>query len=176
MKSIVAACLLAGSVVLARPAAAEAESGKQIYERANCVGCHKWTGAGGGGYGGAALSLRATELSRDDIVQIVRCGRPGTGMPHFTADPYKDGACYGLKDDDVKDMRPPNANVVLRPAEVEGVADYVVATIKGRGEPTLADCTAFFGTASRVCDIYQPHAAEGDAPRHPLPTPSTTGR
>src|ERR1700712_1007685 len=71
----------------------ELGNGKKVYERANCVGCHKWSGVGGGGYGGAALSLRATQLSHDDIVEIVTCGRPGTGMPHFTTDPYKDGAC-----------------------------------------------------------------------------------
>ena len=34
------------------------ETGQAIYKRANCVGCHKWHGDGGGGYGGAALSLR----------------------------------------------------------------------------------------------------------------------
>ena len=37
--------------------------GKRIYEKANCIGCHKWHGEGGGGYGGAALSLRRTELA-----------------------------------------------------------------------------------------------------------------
>jgi hypothetical protein len=30
----------------------------------------------------------------------------------------------------------------------------VVASIKGRGEPTFGECQAFFGTASRVCDTY----------------------
>jgi len=154
----------------------EQGDGKKIYERANCVGCHKWSGVGGGGYGGAALSLRATQLSHDDIVEIVTCGRPGTGMPHFTTDPYKDGACYGLKSDDVKDMMPPNANLVLRPNEIKEVASYVVANIKGRGEPTLGECTAFFGDTSRVCDIYRPKPEAGAAPtRHALPTPTTTG-
>jgi mono/diheme cytochrome c family protein len=152
-----------------------AESGKRIYERANCVGCHKWSGVGGGGYGGAALSLRKTELAHADIVEIVTCGRPGTGMPHFTADPYKDGACYGLKAADVKDMMPPTANVVLRPQEIDAVASYVEAHIKGKGDPTLADCTDFFGDASRVCDIYRPKPEAGAA-RHPLPMPATMTR
>jgi len=153
-----------------------AEGGKQVYERANCVGCHKWSGVGGGGYGGAALSLRATELSHDQIVEIVTCGRPGTGMPHFTPDPYQDGSCYGLKASDVKDMMPPNANVALRPNEIDEVADYVAATIKGHGEPTLGDCVAFFGDASRVCDIYRPKTDGGGGSRHALPTPTTTAR
>ena len=36
------------------------DAGKAVFKRANCVGCHKWHGNGGGGYGGDALSLRKT--------------------------------------------------------------------------------------------------------------------
>src|ERR1700750_2428574 len=59
------------------------EAGKAIYKRANCFGCHKWHGDGGGGYGGAALSLRATELTRDQIMETVACGRAGGGGSFF---------------------------------------------------------------------------------------------
>ena len=34
-------------------------------------------------------------------------------------------------------------------------ADYVIAHIKGAGEPTYAECVAFFASASRVCDVYK---------------------
>ena len=54
--------------------------GQRIYEKANCVGCHKWHGGGGGSYGGAALSLRDTQLNRDQIIEVVHCGRSGTGL------------------------------------------------------------------------------------------------
>ncbi len=163
---------------------AEIAEGKRVYEHANCVGCHKWSGVGGGGYGGAALSLRKTELSRADIITTVTCGRPGTGMPHFTPDPYGDDKkCYGLTKDDVKDMMPPAANIVLHQADIEAVANYVVTQIKGKGDPTLADCQAFFGTQSRVCGIYQPGGSSGPAAgtesapsHHALPTPVTTGQ
>ena len=174
---VVAALLLLPAV---QPAAAQpadpAEAGKAIYEKANCVGCHKWSGVGGGGYGGAALSLRATALDKDQIKEIVTCGRPTTGMPHFTNDPYKDGKCYGMSNEDVKEIMPPAANVVLREREIEAVADYVVANIKGKGEPNLADCVSYFGDTSRVCDIYRPKAAGAVASRHPMPTPATTGQ
>ena len=43
------------------------EAGKAIYKRANCFGCHKWHGDGGGDT--ARHSLRATELTRDQIVE-----------------------------------------------------------------------------------------------------------
>src|SRR5258705_10201185 len=60
------------------------EAGKAIYKRANCFGCHKWHGDGGGGYGGAALSLRATQLKRHQRKESVPFGRPGTAKPFLT--------------------------------------------------------------------------------------------
>ena len=58
------------------PASDPTNAGKAVFSRANCVGCHKWHGNGGGGYGGDALSLRKTELTRDQIIETVGCGRP----------------------------------------------------------------------------------------------------
>src|ERR671922_137079 len=79
------------------PAAAQEnpELGKQVYQEANCVGCHKWHGDGGGGYGGAALSLRRTTLDRDLLLEVVRCGRPATRMPYHDRNAYEGVDCYG---------------------------------------------------------------------------------
>jgi mono/diheme cytochrome c family protein len=49
-------------------------AGKAVFSKANCVGCHKWHGHGGGGYGGDALSLRKTELTREQIIETVAAG------------------------------------------------------------------------------------------------------
>ena len=59
------------------------------------------------------------------------------------------------------DRMPPEANVFLRPNEIEAVADYVLAHVKGKGEPNYDECIAFFGDGSRVCNIYKEagHAA-----------------
>jgi len=132
------------------------DEGQRIYEKANCVGCHKWHGDGGGGYGGAALSLRATQLTRDQIVEVVHCGRPGTGMPHFDREAYKDYRCYsGLTAQDLGRDLPPDAATFLRPTEIEKVADYVLNHIKGKGPASYQDCTDFFGEGSRACDVYK---------------------
>ena len=64
------------------------DDGLRVFKSANCMGCHKWSGVGGGGYGGAAANLRQTSLTLDQIEQTIRCGRPSTGMPHFDADAY----------------------------------------------------------------------------------------
>lgn len=129
------------------------DRGKRIY-RTDCAGCHKWDGHGGGGYGGAALSLRQTQLDRAQIIMTVECGRPGTGMPYHLRDAYTpEHPCYGLTSlASLGKEAPLAANNFLRPPDIEAVVDYVLANIKGRGEPTFAECQAFFGTGSRVCD------------------------
>ena len=134
-----------------------AAEGKRVFQRANCVGCHKWHGAGGGGYGGDALSLRATQLDRDQIIETVTCGRPGTGMPYFQRGAYDNEAhpCYGMGRQELGKDVPVEATTFLRPNEVSAVADYVVAEVKGRGEPNYAECLAFFGEGSRVCNVYK---------------------
>ena len=43
--------------------------GLSAYKKANCMGCHKWHGDGGPGYGGAALSLRETGLDREQLIK-----------------------------------------------------------------------------------------------------------
>jgi mono/diheme cytochrome c family protein len=147
------------------------ETGQAIYKRANCVGCHKWHGDGGGGYGGAALSLRKTELEKPQIMETVKCGRPGTGMPYFSRDSYpSDGApqCYGLTSRDIETMHVAQAGLFLRPEEIEAVADYVISSIRGKGDPNLADCVSFFGEESKACSVYK------GGGHHELPTPTTT--
>jgi mono/diheme cytochrome c family protein len=132
--------------------------GQRVWKRANCIGCHKWHGGGGGGYGGAALSLRATQLDRDQIIETVTCGRPGTGMPYFARSVYDGDShqCYGTNREELGKNMPMEApGTFLRPNEIAAVADYVLADVKGKGTPNYADCTAFFGDGSRVCNIYK---------------------
>lgn len=172
-----AAALVAAHLLLPTPGAAQGmgaapagEAGKRVYKSANCVGCHNWTGTGGGGYGGSAANLRATELTREQIVETIRCGRPATGMPYFERDGYADGRCFGLtKADLAPGQAPPAADKFLRPADVEAVADYVVAQLQGRGAPSYEECQAFFGTQTRACNNYrnpQAHTGAADAPAH----------
>jgi mono/diheme cytochrome c family protein len=137
------------------PASDPTNAGKAVFSRANCVGCHKWHGNGGGGYGGDALSLRKTELTREQIIETVGCGRPGTGMPFFIRGAYDAMKCYGMNRQDAGAQIPPEGGTFLRAKDIEAVADYVIAHIKGAGEPTYAQCVSFFSSASRVCDVYK---------------------
>ena len=48
-----------------------------------CAACHKPDGRGGRSYGGYAANLRETELDYDGIVEVIRNGIDGKGMPPF---------------------------------------------------------------------------------------------
>jgi mono/diheme cytochrome c family protein len=132
-----------------------AEDGKAIYEKANCVGCHKWHGGGGGGYGGAALSLRDTQMDRDQLIEVVRCGRPGTRMPFHDKNAWSTVQCYGMDAKAPGTEAPPQAAEFLSPNEIASVADYVAANIKGKGKPDRADCVAFWGEGAKQCQTYK---------------------
>ena len=104
-------------------------------------------------------------------METVKCGRPGTGMPYFVRDSYPaegEPQCYGLSSKDVDTMHVAQAGVFLKPEEIDAVADYVLTSIKGKGDPNLADCVAFFGEESKACDVYK------GGGHHALPTPATT--
>jgi cbb3-type cytochrome c oxidase subunit III len=161
--AIVFACAILSAPSACAQSAAQADptdAGKAVFKRANCFGCHKWHGNGGGGYGGDALSLRGTQLTREQIIETVSCGRPGTGMPYFARGSYDTAKCYEMNRQEVGERIPPEGGIFLRPNDLEAVADYVLAHIKGRGEPTYDECVAFFGNTSRVCDIYKAGAAK----------------
>lgn len=161
-----AAILMMPGTAFAQSAAAAdpTEAGKAVFKRANCMGCHKWHGNGGGGYGGDALSLRKTELTREQIIETVSCGRPGTGMPFFVRGAYDTTKCYDMTRQDIGDKMPPEGGTFLRPNDIAAVADYVIAHIKGTGEPSYAECVAFFANTSRVCDVYKAQTADKPAP------------
>jgi len=143
--------------MLALAASAWAQDGRDVYRKANCIGCHKWHGDGGGGYGGAALSLRETYLDRESLIEVIRCGRPETRMPYFDRKAYRSSApCYdGVSRTDLGSSFPPRAADPLRPEEIEAVADYVLTTLKGAEEPTYDECEAFWGEGARQCEAMR---------------------
>ncbi len=72
-------------------------------------------------------------------------------MPYHERNAYKNGGCFGLTEEDLGADMPPKGQDMLRPREIEAVADYVLAAIKGRGAPTAEECAAFWGEGARQC-------------------------
>ena len=118
------------------------------------MGCHKWHGDGGPGYGGAALSLRETGLDKDQLITIIACGRPGTNMPFFDKKAYIDERCFGMKFVDFEGddkNRPLKAKGYLNKRQIEAVANFIVNDLQGK-KLSKDYCLKFFGKPTRSCD------------------------
>jgi mono/diheme cytochrome c family protein len=128
------------------------EFGKEIYKvKANCQFCHKWDASGDQGYGGNASSLRKTFLDQEQFAEVVKCGRPGTGMPSHDPNAYSDKRCYGVTREEVgKDL--PLLGESLSAREIDAVVKYLFAKAVGRGTSTYEECVDFWGSETRQCD------------------------
>ena len=129
------------------------EFGKEIFKsKAVCQYCHKWDASGDQGYGGNALSLRVTQLTPDQLTEVVKCGRPGTGMPYHDRFAYTDKRCFGYTRDQMGKDMPPAGNDFLSNREVEAVVKYLFAKDVGKGPATYDDCVDFWGKDTKQCD------------------------
>lgn len=149
---------LAAAVILATSIGASAadnnDRGLSIFKgKGGCSFCHGWAGDGAGDphAPGRAASLRATKLTEDQIREVVQCGRPGTGMPHFDRFAYTDKRCYGSTAADLGDQVPTVSSTALQPAEVKAVSQYVAQVLKGEGPATKEQCIAYFGSDNSTC-------------------------
>ena len=78
-------------------------------------------------------NLHETRLDREQLIEVIACGRPGTEMPHFDKYAYEDTNCYGLGGKDLGTDAPryPHSTPLTR-REIEAVADYIIATFVGK--------------------------------------------
>src|SRR5215510_10110701 len=82
---------LAAVIIAATATSAAAQDyshGRRLFlEKADCQYCHGWAGdgAGGGQSPGGAANLRKSQLDRANLITVIRCGIPGTAMPHVAA-------------------------------------------------------------------------------------------
>ena len=160
----VVACLLpclAGAV--SAPAQAQAaltpeeqrtiEYGKDVFKtKATCQYCHKWDASGDQGYGGNALSLRKTQLTPEQMAEVIKCGRPGTGMPYHDKFAYTDKRCYKMTREEMGKDMPQAGNEFLQPREIDAVVKYLFAKAVGRGASTYDECVDFWGSDTRECE------------------------
>ena len=124
--------------------------GLNVYKKGNCMGCHSWHGKGGGGYG-AGVSLRNMNLTLDEIVNIVKCGRPGTGMPYFLRKAYKEVKCYDTTFDDYNDSyRPVSSKKFLSTKQIDAVSIFVKEVLQNK-KLDKNYCEFFYEKGSKVC-------------------------
>src|SRR6201994_3108525 len=130
MFTIVAAVL--SFAALSFPALAQDVSfGDRLYhEKADCQFCH---GVDGDGRGdprspGQAADLHKTILNREQLIEVITCGRPGTEMRHFDKFPFEDKSCYGRTAAELGNDPPhyPHSTSLTK-REIEAIADYIFA-------------------------------------------------
>ena len=112
-------------------------------------------GAGEPQSNGGAANLRQSYLNRDQLVEVIMCGRPGTPMPRFDEEAYTDNRCYGVTEAEIGPQvpsLPPGGT--LRKREAEAIADYLLAKVIGRGQVTREECEEVFGQGARSCGQY----------------------
>jgi mono/diheme cytochrome c family protein len=110
--------------------------GQRLFqEKADCQFCH---GVDGDGRGdprspGQAANLHKTILNREQLIEVIACGRPGTEMPHFDKFAYEDKSCYGRTAAEFGSDTPHDPHSTsLTKREIEAVADYIIAKFVGK--------------------------------------------
>jgi mono/diheme cytochrome c family protein len=116
--------------------AQETSFGQRLYQdKADCQFCH---GVNGDGRGdprspGKAPDLHTTRLDREQLIEVIACGRPGSEMPHFDKFAYEDKSCYGLSAAELGQNVPPDPHSTsLTRREIAALADYILASFVGK--------------------------------------------
>jgi mono/diheme cytochrome c family protein len=158
-KALLAFLALAFAFFPLEPAAADdfAYARRLFLDKAQCSFCHGWAGDGAGEpqSNGGAADLRQTQLTREQLVEVIMCGRPGTPMPHYDETAYTDKRCYDVTEKEIGAQvpaLPPGSTLQKR--EAEAIADYLLAKVIGRGPVTREECEEAFGAGARSCGRY----------------------
>jgi hypothetical protein len=137
--------------------------GRRIFQdKAQCVFCHGWAGDGAGApqSSGGAANLRETNLTREQLIEVISCGRPGEAMPRFDDQAYAEKRCYGGVTEAAlgQDLPPLPPGSLLQRREIEALVDFLQAKIINRGPITREECLEAFGDrAARSCAQYPEH-------------------
>ena len=83
----VTGALLFGSAAHAQaPDPADIAAGARLFrQKGNCQACHGWAGDGRklDSQMPDGANLRESVLDRETLILLIKCGRPGSGMPPF---------------------------------------------------------------------------------------------
>jgi hypothetical protein len=151
-------------MVIAAPAAraqapADIREGMELFmDKANCSACHGWAGDGRkmDSQMPDGANLRESVLDRETLILLIKCGRPGTGMPPFDKFAYSDGRCYGLKQADLKSptRQMPDPPATLQAREIDTIVDFMFAKIVGKGPMDRAKCIDYWGSDVEACSEF----------------------
>jgi len=149
------AATLLGTVAQAQ-APEDLAAGLRIFtQKGDCQACHGWAGDGRkmDSQMPDGANLRALKIDRETLIQTIRCGRHGTGMPAFDRLAYSDGRCFGLKAADLRarglTLTDPPATLQLN--EFNLLADFLIAKVIGKGPINRTQCIDYWGFDVAAC-------------------------
>jgi hypothetical protein len=145
-----------GTVRAQAPEAEDVAEGMRLFRtKGDCQSCHGWAADGRkmDTQMPDGANLRTTRLSRELLSMVIKCGRPGKGMPAYDRLAYSDGRCYNMKAADLKskslDIPDPPATLQVR--EVERILDFLQVKVVGQGPMNRAKCVEYWGSEVDVC-------------------------
>jgi Cytochrome C oxidase, cbb3-type, subunit III len=159
---VIAAALQLAAIPTAQaqnPDPADIAAGMRLFrQKGNCQACHGWAGDGRkmDSQMPDGANLRESVLDRDTLILLIKCGRPGTGMPPFDKFAYSDGRCYGLKQADLKSpaRQMPDPPATLQAREIDAIADFMFAKIIGKGPMDRTKCIDYWGSDVEACGEF----------------------
>jgi hypothetical protein len=114
-----------------------------VWEKGGCFNCHGNLADGDGDPAyPVGPSLRATALTRDQLLETISCGRPGTPMPYNLAGAYTETACYGFPLGEPSDVA---RGAGLTAEQLTKLVDFLMENVVGVRRITRENCAAFFG-------------------------------
>ena len=132
----------------ARDLVGDPERGKVVYRSVGyCGNCHGWPGDGITGIllqAPRGANLRETRLDKDQLIEVIRCGLPGTPMPYHDRAAYREGRCHGLTMADFEPGGKPVRGKTVSEQDLANLVAFLQTRMIGLGEPTFAECTDFF--------------------------------
>ena len=154
----VAAFLLALAPARAQtPSPSDIAYGMELFlQKGNCQACHGWAGDGRkmDNQMPDGANLRTRLYDRETLLSIIKCGRPGTGMPAFDRLAYSDGRCFGLKAADLRarQLDLPDPPATLAANEMGLIVDFLLAKVVNKGLLDRAKCLEYWGKEVEVCN------------------------
>ena len=135
---------LAAGAFLALSLPSQAQDGGALWGRAGCPDCHGPLAAGGGDPAyPEGPNLRRSRLVRDELIETIGCGRPGTEMPFNLIGAYTEVACYELPLGEV--LEDVKGKGFLSAEELQTLVDFLLENALGTTRINRENCAAFYG-------------------------------
>ena len=152
----IAASLFAAIAAAHGQSSEDLADGRRLFiQKGNCQACHGWAGDGRkmDSQMPDGANLRGMTIDREALIQTIKCGRPGTGMPAFDRLAYSDGRCFGLKQAELRarGLEMPDPPATLQPNEVAVLVDFLLAKVVGKGPMDRAQCIDYWGSEVEAC-------------------------